>query len=280
MRRPSADQIGVNFAKTVGITGSGPDVLHELRSLPADKISGNLSLTHLIDMSSKFPTYVKGAIIDGRIVAAPPGELFGLGKAAPVPLMIGTTCRELPVPAHFSKDQPLSYFGANAKTARAAYARDGFNQVDELYAAIGMDLTMQEPARFVARQNTRAGQHTWLYRFCYVAQSLRAKGLQAGHGSELPFVFDRLVDRYGEDATDTDRATAKTFNAYLANFAKSGDPNGPTVPAWPAFDPVKSEILMFTQHHGPLAMPDPWKARLDLVEETAEDSRGSSDMPR
>lgn len=34
---------------------------------------------------------------------------------------------------------------------------------------IAVDMTMHEPARFVARQMTAAGQPAWLYRFGYVA---------------------------------------------------------------------------------------------------------------
>ncbi|THJ21802.1 MAG: carboxylesterase family protein [Nitrospira sp. CG24D] len=279
-RRPSADQIGIHFADAAGITGSGPEALHDLRNLSADKVRGNLSVTHLVDTSSKLPTYVRGAIIDGIIVSAPPGELLSRGQATAVPLMIGTTCRELVGAPPPSKDHPFSYFGSDAKKARAAYVRDGLIEADELYGAISRDMTMQEPARFVAKQNTRAEKHTWLYRFCYVAQSFHPKGFHAGHGSELPFAFNRLVDRYGEDTTDTDRTTAKTFNTYLANFVKTGNPNGSTVPAWIAFDPAQSMLMMFTQNHGPVTMPDPWKERLDLVEHVADGTSPNSGKHR
>lgn len=279
-RQPSADQIGVNFALTTGITGLGPDALHGLRNLPADRIKGNLSFTHLIDTSSKLPTYVKGAIVDGTIVSGSPGDLFSRRQVTAMPLLIGTTCRELSITVPPSKDLPLAYFGSNARRARAAYARDSLIQPDELYAAISMDATMQEPARFAAGQNLQAGKPTWLYRFCYAAQSVRAKGLPARHGSELAFAFDRLVVRYGEEATDADRAMAKAFNTYLANFVKSGDPNDLNLPTWPVFNPVTSELMIFTQHHGPITMPDPWKERLDLIMEAADGNRARSEIRR
>jgi para-nitrobenzyl esterase len=279
-RRPSADQIGLNFARTVGITGLGLDALRDLRNLPAEQVKGSLSLLQLVDASPKHPTYVKGAIIDGTIVTDVPGALLARGQAPVIPLMIGTTCRELSVAAPSSRENPLSHFGSKAKNARAAYARDRILDTNDLYAAIGSDMTMQEPARFVAAQNARSGGRTWLYRFCYVAQSLRGKNIQAAHGSELPFAFDRLVDRYGEEATDLDRATAKTFNTYMANFVKSGDPNGPSVPAWSAFDSGESALMLFTQHHGPAMMSDPWTERLDLIRGVAEDNRHNPQVHR
>ncbi len=37
--------------------------------------------------------------------------------------------------------------------------------------------------------------------------------------------------------TDADRELARKVSQYWINFAKTGDPNGPGLPQWPAFDP-------------------------------------------
>jgi len=105
---------------------------------------------------------------------------------------------------------------------------------------------MHEPARFVARQMTAGGRPAWLYRFGYVAESLRAKASGAEHSSELPFLFGTLDVRYGAAATPKDHAMADTFMGYIATFAKTGDPNRSGLPSWPRYDAANSKLMMFT----------------------------------
>jgi len=74
----------------------------------------------------------------------------------------------------------------------------------------------------------------------------------AFHAIDVPFVFGAL----GADAELAKLlATRKTYekNAYLgyimmdyvANFARSGDPNGDGVPPWPAYTTARRERLYF-----------------------------------
>jgi para-nitrobenzyl esterase len=87
-------------------------------------------------------------------------------------------------------------------------------------------MTAHEPARFVARHMTQHGNRVWLYRFSYVAASLRKQWTGAQHASEIPFLFQTLDARYGKDVTEKDRAAAHAINTYVANFVQSGNPNG------------------------------------------------------
>jgi para-nitrobenzyl esterase len=67
-------------------------------------------------------------------------------------------------------------------------------------------------------------------------------GCQAGHGAEIPFVFDQLDQDprvWGAD----DRQLADRLATYWTNFAKTGDPNDGALPAWPAFDGSDTSVL-------------------------------------
>ncbi|MEH2530086.1 para-nitrobenzyl esterase [Bradyrhizobium sp. AZCC 1588] len=264
--RARAEEAGVAFVQSVGITGSGADVLAALRALPAQKVSSDLGVEALL---GKVDTYAGGPIVDGKIVTGMdmPGEALRKRTAAKVPVLIGTTSDDLPV-VFPPRDNPLSFFGADAPVANAVYFASAVDPGAAI-KNIAVDITMHEPARFVAKQVTAAGQPAWLYRFGYVAESLRPKGT-AEHAKEVSYLFGTLAATYGAAATAKDRAMADLFMGYIAEFAKTGDPNRSGLPTWPPFDPAKSELMMFTPDATAVVQADPWKSRLDLIERAVE----------
>jgi para-nitrobenzyl esterase len=88
------------------------------------------------------------------------------------------------------------------------------------------------------------------------------------HATEIPFVFETVRAKYGEATTAEDEAIAAAANAYWVAFARTGDPNGDGRPRCPAYSEKDDVILEFATA-GPAAKPDPWKARLDLLEKAA-----------
>ena len=261
--QPSAEESGVEFAKSVGITGNGAEALAALRALPAEQVNGEMNMGALL---TRPPTYAGGPIFDGETVTVNPEDVLRQGEAAKVPILIGTTSADLAITDSLPQENPLSFFGADSDRASTLYNPNGTLQASEILTTIGIDLAMHEPARFVAKQMTAAGNPVWLYRFGYVAQSLRPEKMGADHASEQPYLFSTLDARYGKDVTAKDREMAQMFHSYFANFAKSGDPNGEGLPIWSQYDPTKPDLMMFTLDDGAVMEADPWKERLDLVE--------------
>jgi para-nitrobenzyl esterase len=97
---------------------------------------------------------------------------------------------------------------------------------------------------------------------------LRQDGRGATHSSEIPYVFDTLQARYGSRTTGADEAAAQAALGYWVAFARQGDPNGQGLPHWPRASATNDFLLDFT-NGGPVPGADPWKARLDLIEESA-----------
>ena len=63
----------------------------------------------------------------------------------------------------------------------------------------------------------------------------------AFHSDDIEYVFGTLDTRPGSEWRDSDRKLSEQIMSYWTNFAKSGNPNGPGLPTWPAYsesDPV------------------------------------------
>jgi para-nitrobenzyl esterase len=53
-----------------------------------------------------------------------------------------------------------------------------------------------------------------------------------------------------------DRRLADVMSSYWVRFATSGNPNGPGLPAWPAFAPASPKVMVLGEASGARTMPD------------------------
>ena len=210
-------------------------------------------------------------MIDNHIVKGEPGDIVCRGEAAKMPLMIGTVALDLPTAFPPRKEPyPYAYFGADAEKAREIYGLFG----PLAFVEVGMDMTMHEPARFVAKAMTAAGSKAWLYRFSYVVESadLLARLRGTPHSFELPFLFQTLDAQYPhqDQVSPNDREMARKFSSYFANFAKSRDaePNAGGLPQWSQFDP-RFQLMHFRPDPGPKFEGEPRRG-VALVEKVAK----------
>ncbi len=269
----SAEALGVAFAKKEGIEGEGADALTKLRALPAEELAKGLNLASMGDS-----TYVGGPVVDGQIITANPSQLYASGKGARVPMMVGATSQDIGFMQAKNIDELLKQFGPDAEKARTVYGVHDTDDVRFMAFRMGGDQMMIEPARYVARTLAARGQPVYEFRFSYVAESIRGQFggvMGAMHASDIPFAFDTVAAKYGKDLTASDAAAARAMNAYWVAFTKTGKPEAPGEPTWPPYDPQTDSILNFT-NTGPVAGPDPWKARLDLAEAVSESKQSGT----
>lgn len=265
---PSAEQIGVNFAQKHGIEGTGPEALAQLRELPAEAIVDGFNLSTLFQPPQDPPTYPGAPLLDGEIVRGHTEALVKAGDVANVTLMIGTTSQDLGYASYQDKDALFASFGEYAADAQNAYDPGGDKPMDAVAVAVGQDRAMQEPARFVAQQMTAQGQKVYLYRYNYVAESVR-NGQGTPHAAEIPFFFDTADIKY-PDATEQDNAAAELVFSYMVSFAKDGNPNLPRYPQWHPYDNEQHNIMIFNMDATAEEVSDPWADRLDAVQRAHE----------
>lgn len=263
---PSAEAVGLAFAKVAGISGEDAAALQALRKLPADGVVRGMNL---MNMGQQSDTYA-GPMIDGQVVPEPAETAFRAGRQARVPYMIGANNREFGfmLPPAQAVEGMLARFGPEKDAVVAAYDPKKTGSLGEVGVGLMSDGAMVEPARLFARLAAAAGQPTYAYRFSYVASSLRATTPGALHATEIPFVFETVRAKYGEATTPEDEAVAAAANAYWAAFAKNGDPGAAGGPQWPAYSAKDDVILDFTPS-GPVAQRDPWQPRLDFIDRFA-----------
>jgi para-nitrobenzyl esterase len=244
----SAEAMGVEFAKTAGLSHA---TAADLRSLPADVVRGPVGAT---------PPPFANAMIDGKLVLEDFIETYKKVAQHQVPLMIGANSAEFGTGAVPDAEPVFRSLGAYREKALALY--DGYGTRDPKFVAmeITSDMGMNNGTRYVARLIAKAGQPVFHFHFNYVTQAARGNIPGARHAAELVYVFDTLGSRTTRtqkptETAETDRKVAKQMNAYWANFAKTGTPNGNGLPHWPALTLANDEALEFTMNDGPVARP-------------------------
>jgi para-nitrobenzyl esterase len=253
--RPSALESGRIFARESGLD---PDAdAASLRALPTRVVLGAVSL-----LNNSQPNY-SGPMVDGRLIVADTDLLFGGGGQARVPLLIGSNNLELGmIPGIGLMTVPtLKTFGADQARLRKLYDPDGGDK--QLTLHLLSDVSFSEPARFYADAHAATGTPTWLYRFSYVPTARRADQAGAGHTDEIPYIFDTIA-AVKKNASDEDKAAARQISAYWVAFARTGNPNGPGRPAWPAYSRAGDDLLEFTSA-GPVVQKHMDKARFDFL---------------
>lgn len=263
----SAETIGINFARKHGIKGADVAALAKLRSLPVEQIVDGGQET---DGRGEAPIY-SGPILDGKLVVETAESAYKNGRAPIIPLIIGSNSAEIGggfINAR-TKEELLATFGDYKGEAANAYAADTSNFA-RFMTMVTTDKVWAEPARFTATEFSKKNIPAYVYLFSYVPESAQQRSpFGAPHASEIAYVFNNLKARWGVDTvTAEDRQVAKLMNNYWVNFAKGGNPNGDNLPEWSAYNSIKNEIIEFRADGTVIGIPDPKKARLDVIEKS------------
>jgi para-nitrobenzyl esterase len=89
-------------------------------------------------------------------------------------------------------------------------------------------------------QTAKGSGKAYLYNFKRVPPGEPNYG--AFHSSEFGYALHNLK-KWDRPFTDVDYKLEDTMSSYWVNFAKTGDPNGEGLPAWPAFSANNPEII-------------------------------------
>jgi para-nitrobenzyl esterase len=264
----AAEKDGVAFARSIGAKS-----LAELRAVPADAL-----LKAAMDDRS-FETRI---VVDGYVLPANANTIYGDGGQAHVPLLGGWNADEQRVYSTFGSKRPTAK--SFAEDIRRRFG-DAAGEALGLYPA-ATDAQAVRSAGDFAGDESMCGMWKWfelhlktggspVFRYQFdravpvapdtVVNGSPATGADVGavHASEISYVFGTLAAKVGVVSRPEDWKLSDAIETYWTNFAKTGNPNGEGMPAWPSYDKAGGYQVMHLDVNVAPA-PDAHRDRLEF----------------
>ncbi len=215
-----------------------------------------------------------GPVPDGYMLPVDAYQRFRAGRFNDTPILVGTNANEGGfLRAEFAGTTPEK-FEAHVRAAFGKYA----DEILAVYPHATPAHAQQASEDLFVRDTTLAwGSWAWarlqaqkghgkayLY---YFDRHSPQEPLGPIHTAEIPYVFGNVApipsQSFGPPGP-ADVAFSRQTQSYWINFAKSGDPNGPGLPHWPAFSASSPRVMYLDAH--PHAGPVPNLSKLEVLD--------------
>jgi para-nitrobenzyl esterase len=223
-------------AEQDGLTFASGASLEALRNINAEELM-------------KKPYMSRGPIIDGYVLPTQVAEIFNSGKANDVALLTGWNQDEgllfgPPKKADDFRKDIVNLFGPDSSAAFEYYKAGTDEEATKGQQDLLRDQVFGMQNYIWATSEAAKGKKVYVYRF---NRKVPATGELARYGAfhtgEVPYAYDNL--KYGDRPYEAaDQQLATLISSYWANFIKSGDPNGNSLPKWPLYD-AKKQVMNF-----------------------------------
>ncbi len=196
--------------------------------------------------------------VDGAVLPAHPFDPVAPAISADIPLMIGSNATEATLfhagdPTAFNLDE------AGMKQRVQRLVRDEADDVIAVYRAANPGATpsdlfflIETDQRYGVPTKVLASRKAALKRGpCYVYRFDKATPVAGGklkvpHALEISYAFDNTTSsaRFTGGGADAKALADKMSDAWIA-FARTGNPNVPKLPNWPAYDAKDRATMLF-----------------------------------
>ena len=211
----------------------------ELRAVPASDI---------LAAATKSGAFRYAPVIDGHFIPESIATTYLAGRQMDVPLLAGFNRDEAGMLANgmtLDKWHALAEkrFGDKAAEFLTLYPSSTDSELHRSAADYGGDSFLAYGTwKWMEYQRKTAHSPVYRYRLDLAAPPSKFHAdAEAFHSDDIEYVFGTLDTRPGANWRDSDRKLSMQIMSYWTNFAKTGNPNGPGLPMWPAYsesDPV------------------------------------------
>ena len=208
-------------------------------------------------------------VVDGTTLPRHPFEPDASPLGAAVPVLVGCTADERTLynvgqpwwgrlSAAEAEQRAAALPGGKGPALMAAFRRlrpqDSpsylLTDVQTAAGAFAGSVTLAE------RKAAQGGAPVWSYLWEWGAP-VEGGVMRAPHTQEIPFVFDNVeLGPIWLGQAPATRALARTAAASWTAFARTGDPNAPGLPRWPAYEAGRRSTMIFNTR--PRLEQDPW----------------------
>ena len=251
------EEDGVKFEKMVGAKS-----LSDLRNMSAEDL---LKATGQHGAPRFWPN------IDGYFLPQSPAEIFSEGKQAHVPLLLGWNSEEMNFMAFLRGKKPTTenfvdavnnMYGKHADEILKLFPHSNEQEVVESATNLASDnFTLFSTWKWAELQSKTGGEPVYRYYYSRPRPQMNASmgnakaGLAGGvmkgnksdttkpkpasgavHSAEIEYVMGNLPTNKVYAWTADDYKISNIFQDFVANFVKTGDPNGLGLPTWVPFN--------------------------------------------
>jgi len=251
VEREQATRVARELMTTLGLSQTQ---VRELQRMPVDRIMGAYFAT-VRRMNVDQMTMGFSPTVDGTAVPRHPFHPDASDASAAVPLMLGSTRTELTSSADanaFSltvdglQGRVRELLGESAGRVIDVYkTANPTASPSDLYFLIASDHRYSGPVMKIAERRAALGKGpVYLYYFRWETP-IDGGRLKSPHTIEIPFAFDNVKKSPLTADSPTAQALADKVSDTWIAFARTGNPNTPKLPRWPAFTARDRATMVF-----------------------------------